>query len=400
MARSRRKKPTQGKYTKLIIWIILVSGFVIHEVTKPPKPHRTDSNKTKYQTVKNSSSSAVKRINTQLHEVERLEKEEEFDQAITLIELLAKEVDLSAEFNDAYKAYIWSLKSDLHIRLWQYHDAVAALKNAKPYANPSQMQFINNRSEWLTKALVQANVEREKYIDYIASPDVGPAAIFSGNVGVIHLFVEEKSGQSWGLKQRTVALTAMEKSKAWLKRETSKYGKSVEFTQRVYLVDRNPVIKRLSVGSQQDRYRYSKAIVKVAVKQLGSDSILSFLEKQKVEMRVDEIMLLIHVNKKGRSFAKRCYFKCSDNGEYTYIIAEAMVKQWQDLEYVQAHEALHLFGADDLYSIKKARDYAVHDIMNYQSRYLYANKIEPITAYGIGLIDNMPETPFRIKKIH
>lgn len=400
MTRYRRKKSSLEKYFKLFLWIFLVSVYVIHEVTKPPKPKDIAVQPGKYRTAKNNNSTTVKRINQKLKQVEQLEKNEQYNQAVDLLGRIAVEVETSSEFNDPYKSYVWSLKSDLHIRLWQHLDAQVALKKARYFANAKQTVFINKRAEWLKKAIQQSNKERDKYIDYVASPNVGPAAKFSGNIGIIHIFVEEKSGLSWGLKQRTVTLTAMDKSKAWLKKETAKYGKSVEFKQRVYLVNRNPVIKRMNVGSQKDRYHYSKAIVKLAVKQLGGRNILSFLNKQKKEMQVDEVMLLVHVNKKGRSFAKRCYFRCSSSGEYSYIIAEAVVKQWQDLEYVQAHEALHLFGADDLYSIKKAKNYAPHDIMNYQSRYLNANAIEPVTAYGIGLIDKKPETPFRIKKIY
>ena len=74
------------------------------------------------------------------------------------------------------------------------------------------------------------------------------------------------------------------------------------------------------------------------------------------------------------------------------------VKFWQSMGYAQAHEALHLFGADDLYNIEQARYYAVRDIMNYPASILDASTIDDITAYSIGLTDQKPKTPFEIKE--
>jgi hypothetical protein len=65
--------------------------------------------------------------------------------------------------------------------------------------------------------------------------------------------------------------------------------------------------------------------------------------------------------------------------------------------YAQAHEGLHLFGADDLYNIDKARDYAVRDIMNHLPRYLFEARIDSITAYAIGWLADQPEAPFPIE---
>ncbi|MCW9017774.1 MAG: hypothetical protein OQJ89_12460, partial [Kangiellaceae bacterium] len=62
----------------------------------------------------------------------------------------------------------------------------------------------------------------------------------------------------------------------------------------------------------------------------------------------------------------------------------------------QAHEMLHVFGADDLYSIKGAREYAVTDIMNYQSKKLSDSQIHPVTAYAIGWQKEPPKSPFKI----
>jgi hypothetical protein len=81
------------------------------------------------------------------------------------------------------------------------------------------------------------------------------------------------------------------------------------------------------------------------------------------------------------------------------LLESAHSKKWQSLQYAQAHESLHLFGADDLYNISNAKYYAVRDIMNYPSSLLQANTLEALTAWSVGLDTHKPATPFRIKVI-
>ena len=73
------------------------------------------------------------------------------------------------------------------------------------------------------------------------------------------------------------------------------------------------------------------------------------------------------------------------------------MKKWQSLQYAQAHESLHLFGADDLYNISHAKYYSVRDIMNYPSSILEASTLEDLTAYAIGIRERRPITPFEVK---
>ena len=136
------------------------------------------------------------------------------------------------------------------MRLWQHVDAMLALNEAMLLATPQQRKRLLDRADWLENVVEQNNKERNQKTSYIASPNVGPSAKLVGEVGVIHLFIEEKSGGSWGLKQRTLSLTAMGKAKAWLAREAGKYGKSVNFQHRAFVIDHNPVIKRLTIGGK------------------------------------------------------------------------------------------------------------------------------------------------------
>lgn len=399
MPRYRRKKTHSGKNFKFFIWSIIVTIIVFIKINEAPQPDKTESQLTRNKIVKNKISPVVTRVNEKLNQAVHLEKKKKFTEAIAVLNSATREINLSTEFSDQFKSYVWDLKTNLHLRLWQYADAKEAITEALRFADKGQKKNLIKKSDWLENVIEKVNKERNKNTSYLASPNVGPAANFFGDIGIVHLFVEEKTSKSWGLKQRSISLTAMNKAKKWFKKETYKYGKSVNFKQRVYLINRNPAIKRLSLATDKKRYRYANAIVDLAVKQLGGKSILSFLYAQKKAMQVNEVMLLVHINKSGRSFAKRCLFKCATTGEYTYILEDASVKKWQSMEYAQAHESLHLFGADDLYNIKQSIYFATRDIMNYPSKYLDASVIEPVTAYGIGLINKKPEAPFKIKTI-
>lgn len=66
------------------------------------------------------------------------------------------------------------------------------------------------------------------------------------------------------------------------------------------------------------------------------------------------------------------------------------------IEQVQAHEILHVFGADDLYHISKAKNFAVTDIMNYYSSDINYATIDPITAWAIGW-RGLPIVPFNVE---
>ena len=372
MSRSRKKK--SGNFFSILIWIIIVAVFIFNKINDPEQVVKTENPRN--QVFQKKTPEEVKQVNKKLNLAIRLENNKKYTEANEVFNSAVEDLRISSIFTNQFKSDVWALKTDFHLRLWQHADAKMSLD-----------------------VVEKANKERDENSSYVASPNVGPAAKFMGEIGIVHLFVEEKTGQSWGLKQRTISLTAMDKAKEWFKKETTKYGKSVNFKQRVYLINRNPAIKRLSLGTDKKRYRYAQAIVKLAVKQLGNNTILSFLNKNKKEMQVQEVMLMVHINKSGRSFAKRCLFQCASTGEYTFILEDAAVKKWQSMEYAQAHESLHLFGAADLYNIKQSAYFATRDIMNYPSRYLDANVIEPITAYGIGLINEKPVTPFKIKRI-
>ncbi len=66
------------------------------------------------------------------------------------------------------------------------------------------------------------------------------------------------------------------------------------------------------------------------------------------------------------------------------------------LSVTVAHEGLHLFGAYDLYRLKRVGADDRHDIMGEYCTGLKQARIGDATAYGIGWIDDKPERPYTI----
>ena len=98
--------------------------------------------------------------------------------------------------------------------------------------------------------------------------------------------------------------------------------------------------------------------------------------------------MLLHADVNGRSYAAPSYNDTAE--EYAYLLNTPIHHSWEGVERLQAHEALHLFGADDLYNLSGGRVYEPRDIMHYRTRYLNAAQIGPLTAFAIGWVGAPP----------
>jgi hypothetical protein len=162
----------------------------------------------------------------------------------------------------------------------------------------------------------------------------------------------------------------------------------------VYLVDRHPQIRRSWVRHAD--WRGAREVADLVARQLGHHNVGALLARAKAQAGAEHVVLLIHLERDARSFASRCYRPCGPAAEFAFVLQASGPKAWQGMQYTQAHEALHLFGADDLYPIRDAKFYAPRDIMNYPSRLLAGSTLEPITALATGLRAEPVGAPFAV----
>ena len=176
---------------------------------------------------------------------------------------------------------------------------------------------------------------------------------------------------------------------------------------------RNPRLKQLaSISLRTDRDKVNEYISAIMYG-LGEKSLEEFIANQLKVTGADQGVVIFHSNFDERSFARRCgmthkriqtingipkvdYFSlCKE--EFVMLMSKVGRNRWDKLHYTQAHEILHLFGADDLYNIRDASNFALTDIMNFQSKKLDDSSIQPITAYAVGWQKQKPNTPLNIR---
>ena len=218
----------------------------------------------------------------------------------------------------------------------------------------------------------------------------------------------------WSSLDREQTISTLKFSQKWLISQSKNYQSALvvgskkldksfiepTFVNRIFQINKDPTLsllhKKLNLfgTAQASQLPFARYVVR----KLGFTSINSFLSTLKSKEFASNALLIIHLNKRARSFAEPCNHGWC-NEEATYILEPVKNCRWQSLHYVLAHEVLHLFGADDLYNIRAAKNYVSADIMHYGSRYLEDSEIRSLTAYAIGWTNVTPSTPFTIRQL-
>jgi len=332
-----------------------------------------------------------------LRQAETHYRQQEYQPALQLLE--AREnlfTDKKLPADVLLRFYL--LKGKVHWQLWEYVEAEQAWQFASLYAQTaSQHNMVAKLVRDSQRVLDDINQERNDKNLYYASPHVGPAGELKGKIALIYVYLVDGGGNSWSLRDRDYVQAIWNSAQNWLESKARQYHSNVVFSKRLFIIDKHPQISRMQIGDVSSKFRNVDEVTTLAANQFGFPDILSFIEHIRQEEHADQAMLIFHLARDGRSFASRCMRRCSEQGEFVVLLESTRSKKWQSLQYAQAHESLHLFGADDLYNIRNAKYYAVRDIMNYPSSQLPASTLEGLTAWSVGIGTRKPEAPFKIK---
>lgn len=303
-----------------------------------------------------------------------------------------------ADFDSAYLAKAYALKGEAHTQLWQYVDAEDAFAAALKIAGADLQHALRQRLTATQNYLERNDKERNDKVAYESTTDAGPARRLQGKVVIVYVFVDDGKLSEWSKRDRQRALSNLSAVATWYRHRAGEYGiDSLSFTSRNFVYDRDPLLRNaLEKISSQEVAVASDLAGRVAELQ-GSDTVNGFLQQVLTAANADQALLLLHINKKARSFALPCRRPCWNRAEYAYLFEKPERNGWDSMQYAQAHETAHIFGADDLYNIASARNYAPRDIMHHLPRYLNATAVDSITAYAIGWTDRTPQAPFAIK---
>ena len=376
---------------RFLVFIVIWAGFVLavmalNEASKPQQPEiRAEliESKTDHQTVVQLKQALSSR---------------DYLSALAIIDEQHKLFASLPDSDDDQAYQFFYLKGHVHSALWQHLEAERSWTFALNFANSKSEKKRLKRLVAANRMLVDdINDERMLNTIYRATPRTGPASTLNGKIAVVYVFLTDGSLQRWSLRKRDFVMSSWAVAEQWMTINSKKYNSDLDFSQRLFLVDKNPYIKRLQVGDFDNQNKHAGKVAKLVAEHFGYKNILSFLESIKQEEQADQAILLFHLARNGRSFAQRCVYECGENAEYVYLMEAPSGKRGGYMNYAQAHETLHLFGADDLYNIRGAKHYEVRDIMNYPASILGANTMEPITAYAVGIYEKKPKAPFEIQ---
>lgn len=372
----------------MLAWlvIVVVAAMLMHAAIERDEPGLSTADKQRFA-----------RQVALLREVEDEYQQHRYAAALKLLET-SQSLFTAAPVPDQLMLGYYLLKGKLHWSLWEYVEADQAWLAAEHYARTArQKHMLAQLTRDSQRVVNDINRERNNRQVYLASPHVGPAAELRGNVVLIYIFLVDSGGNSWSLRDRAYVQRTWSTAQTWLQQKALHYGSQVSFSQRLFLVDKNPLIRRLRIGDISNHFKNVEQVASLVAEQLGYPDMQTLTEQIRRQQHADQAMVLLHLARDGRSFASRCLQRCTKLGEFAVLLESARRKQWQSLQYAQAHESLHLFGADDLYNIRKAKYYDVRDIMNYPSSQLQASTLEALTAWSVGLAGHKPKTPFKIK---
>ena len=311
-----------------------------------------------------------------------------------------KKVEGKPDFDTSVLAEVYALKAEAHRMLWQFIDSEAAYKKALELAGEDQRDALRQKMAKLQDTIEKNEQERNNDTTYVALPNAGPGRILRGKVAVVYIFVDDGNISQWSKMNRQLALQNFARVAEWYKKRAQEYDVAEPtFVERIFVYDKDPLLRNALEKLSFKNYEVGYDLAERVAQTMGHDTVNGFLERIRKEEQADQAMMMMHLYKDARSFARRCGRQCWGKAEYAYVFKTFDRKHWDAMKYTQAHEGLHLFGADDLYNISGASQYAVRDIMNHTPRYLNQAEVDSITAFAIGWLEDVPEVPFKVKNL-
>lgn len=302
------------------------------------------------------------------------------------------------------------IAASIYKEKWHFHYAINSLQKSQNtlFSNKVDIQL-----KRLREHLSLNDSERHLYQEYVATRLSGPAKTLQGKILVAYVFVDNGVNTRWTDRFIQQSNRVMKTVQDWKIKQAQAYNiESVNFVNKQFLVKRNPKLKMYASLTSKSGENMIEGFVSLVMEHLGAENVGDFIEREMKKVGADQGVVILHSNLDNRSFAQRCGYThirttyengvkkvenislCTD--EYAMVNSEVKQNRWDKLHYTQAHEILHLFGADDLYNISCAKEFALIDIMNHQSKNLRDSEISNITAYAIGWQDKQPVAPFKI----
>ena len=232
--------------------------------------------------------------------------------------------------------------------------------------------------------------------DNIGSRNQGSARTLEGTIFVLTCYVSETGWTQPEVEQYGALIREAED---WLMEQAKVYGKEVTFVNATAGLDTpllfDEIVSGNGVGDEP------VDLVSKVMNKLGYNNGIEYIQWLNDSIDCDGGLVLIAANKPGRGYSM-AYKDTFDpwmyflEGTMLYTSYEEGVP---DCAAGIAHEMCHLFGAEDLYATfvqtaeneARARELFPDDIMLRVSYDINELKIDKLTAWLIGLTDEMED---------
>ena len=230
----------------------------------------------------------------------------------------------------------------------------------------------------------------------IGNRNQGSAKVLDGKIFVLTCYVSETG---WIDSQVEEYNSLLLEAEEWLVKQAKAYGKEVSFVNATAGLDKpllfDEIVSGNGVGDEP------VDLVSKVMKKMGYNNGIEYIEWLNDTIDCDEGLVLIVANKPGRGYSM-AYKDTYDPWMY-YLEGTMLYTSYEegvpDCAAGIAHEMCHLFGAEDLYATfvqtaeneARARELFPDDIMLRVSYDINELKIDKLTAWLIGLTDEMED---------
>lgn len=242
----------------------------------------------------------------------------------------------------------------------------------------------------LTNSLYFAERDRQKSLGWVQDTVVensGSCKALTGSCLVINLFASD-SDSFWTAEEMKSCSAMVSEGIDFLLDSAASYG--------VQGLSLDTLDVTLTVGTDAADYTVGDTYGSTAFIGTGYDGIKQFTEEYTKGTEYDNVCVLFHFNKHGRSYFVQCDGDYSAESSEYYEYGVLFYSDRSQGEYfscpaVYAHELLHAFGAKDLYAetVTETGDMMAEllfagDIMRYEPVDIYKSYVGPLTAKLIG----------------
>lgn len=224
----------------------------------------------------------------------------------------------------------------------------------------------------------------------------GSAPALDGKIYVLTCYISETG---WTQPEVEEYSALIQEAEEWLVAQAQNYGKEVTFVNGAAGLETpllfDDIVSGAGVGDEP------VDLVSKVMKKMGYKNGLEFIDWLNDTIDCDGCIVLMVANKPGRGYSMA--YKDSYDSEMYFLEGTMLYTSYEEgvpnCAAGIAHEMCHLFGAEDLYATfaqtaeneARARELFPDDIMLRVSYRINTQKIDRLTAWLIGLTDEMED---------